>query len=434
MTPKRDVEVKACFSDPLLDVMNFLNEITFSFPDAISFAPGRPRESWFEVDRHVTGLAAFVDDAAQTRGISVDMVWQELGQYGRTNGAVTALLGSYLERDEGIRVAPDAIMVTVGAQEAMAIVLMGLFEAERDVLLVSDPTYVGITGLARLLGIRVVPVASGDGGLDPDAVDRAVMSTSKTHRVRALYDIPDFNNPLGTSLSIEARLALLDVCRRHGVLIIEDNPYGAYAYDHAPRPTLKALDTEATVIYIGSFSKTLFPGLRVGYLVADQRVTGTGETLARSLSRVKSLLTVNTSPLAQAMVAAALQRGGGSLERIVAPKRAACRAHRDAMLAALEARFGAMNGDVVWNRPSGGFFLTLTLPCDFGPEELRRGAAEHGVIVSPMRFFCLGQTRARQVRLAFSYTTPREIDAGIDRFAGYLQRLLTQAVAVDSAG
>jgi Aminotransferase class I and II len=165
-------------------------------------------------------------------------------------------------------------------------------------------------------------VPAGDHGLEPDAIERAIVEASRVGRVRALYDIPDFNNPLGTSLPLATRGEILRLCHRHQVLLIEDNAYGMFAYDHDRPPTMKALDVHQDVLYIGSFSKTLFPGLRLGYLVANQRVPTTGETLAAALSRVKSLLTVNTPPLIQAMAIAALSQTGGSLEPIVAPKRA----------------------------------------------------------------------------------------------------------------
>ena len=417
----RDIELKACLAEPLLNVMNFLNEVVAEFPSAISFAPGRPLDSLLGVEGHLDALRVYVEAAARAGDGDPATVWRDLGQYSRTIGMITEAVAAHLRLDEGIDVAPDAIIVTVGAQEAMAIVLAGLFDAREDILLASDPAYIGITGLARLLGIHVVPVPAADGGLEPDAVERAIAQASRTGRVRALYDIPDFNNPLGTSLPVATRLELLDLCRRHDVLMIEDNAYGMFAYDAARPPTMKSLDANGDVLYIGSFSKTLFPGLRLGYLVANQRVRSTGETLAVALSRVKSLLTVNTPPLLQAIAAGALLQAGGSLEPIVAPKRARYKQQRDAMLAALAERLGSGGHGVSWNSPAGGFFMTVTLPFEFGPAELRRCALEHGVIVCPMRFFCLGPGRTNQIRLSFSAVEPETINAGIERLAAFIR-------------
>jgi (S)-3,5-dihydroxyphenylglycine transaminase len=417
------LRLRRCFSDPLLDVGVFLNDVVARFPTAISFAPGRPHDETLDVEAHLGALGAYVVDEAKRLERDPAQVWRMLGQYSRTNGIVAESIATHLRLDERIGVEPDAILVTVGAQEAMAILLAGLFERRRDILLVSEPTYIGITGLARMLGIRTVPVDTGAAGLDPDAVDRAIrrLSGRGRMRVRALYDIPDFNNPLGTTLPLAQRMALLDVCRRHEVLLIEDNAYGMFAYDGDRLPTLKSLDRSGDVIYVGSFSKTLFPGLRAGYLVADQRLP-TGESLAGALARVKALTTVNTPPLMQAIVAAALRRTGGTLEPIVAPKRARYRLQRDAMLAALGDRFGSGEAGVSWNQPAGGFFLSVTLPFDFGRTELTRCVEDHGVIVSPMRFFCIGPGCRRQVRLAFSSADPETIARGIERFAGFVDR------------
>jgi (S)-3,5-dihydroxyphenylglycine transaminase len=425
----RRVELKACFDEPILDVMNFLNEVVTGFPEAISFAPGRPLESLCELERHEAAIERFVADVAQRECVDRARVRRRLGQYSRTNGLLQDLIARQLALDEQIHVDPSTIMVTVGAQEAMAIVLAGLFDAANDILLVSDPTYIGITGLARILGIRVVAVPAGNDGIDPDDVDLAIRRASRNGRVRALYDIPDFNNPLGTSLPVPRRVALLDVCRRHGVLMIEDNAYGMFAYDHPPLPTLKALDRDASVLYIGSFSKTLSPGLRIGYLVANQRVSSTGETLAQALSRVKSLVTVNTPPILQAVVGGLLLESGGSLEPIVAPKRARYREQRTALLTALSEEFAAFGSEITWTTPSGGFFLPLTLPFEFGSAELRRCVVDHGVIACPMRLFSLDYPRLNQVRFAFSYVDPPTIREGIARFARFVRLAVRDGTA-----
>lgn len=422
------IHLKACFADPRLDVMNFLNEIVLEYPAAISFAPGRPLETLFDVRSHVASIGDFVAASAARLGVDEEQVWRDLGQYNRTNGIIADLIARHLALDEGIVVPPDAIMVTVGAQEAMAVILAGLFDAPRDLLLVSDPTYIGITGLAQILGIRVVPVTADDRGLDPDAVDEAIAAASGDGNVRAVYDIPDFNNPLGTSLPLDRRHRLLDVCRNRGVLLIEDNPYGMFAYDGERPPTLKALDRDCTVIYVGSFSKTLFPSLRVGYLVADQR-TATGACLARELSRVKSLITVNTPTLSQAIAGQALLAHGGSLEPIVAPKRAQLRRNRDALLAALDREFEDLQGVVSWNRPSGGLFAHLTLPFAFGADQARCCAREHGVVVCPMQFFTLGHDRCRQIRLSFSCVDEIQIPQGVARLGRFVRETLTAGPA-----
>jgi (S)-3,5-dihydroxyphenylglycine transaminase len=431
-----DVVLKGCFADPLVEVMNFLNEVVLRYPDAISFAPGRPAEQHFDVAGSFGLAPRFAEHRARATGRTLDSVYKEMGQYGRTNGIVHDLIARQLEIDEGIRVAPEAIVVTAGCQEGMAILLAGLFEIGKDALLVSDPTYIGITGLARILGIDVVPVASGEDGLAPEAAARAIEETRRRGlRPRAIYDVPDFNNPLGTRMPVAARQELLELAHREGVLLFEDNPYGMFCYDGEPLPTLKALDQHGVVVYMGSFSKTLFPGLRVGYLVADQPVTGPAApaTLAQELSKVKSLTTVNTSPLLQAIAGGLLLENGGSLRGVVAERLPFYSGNRDAMLSALERAFaGGLAGEVTWNRPGGGFFLTVNLPFDFTDEDLEVSARDYGVVCCPMRFFSLTSGRERQVRLSFSYVTPEQIEQGVGRFARFVHDRVAVPAAVSS--
>ncbi|HYN20215.1 MAG TPA: PLP-dependent aminotransferase family protein [Thermoanaerobaculia bacterium] len=431
-----DVALRGCFDDPALEVMNFLNEVVLRYPQAISFAPGRPAERHFDVQGSLEQVPRFVEHRAAESGWPPAAVWNDLGQYNRTNGIINALIARQLELDEGIRVQPESIIVTVGCQEAMLLLLLGLFEPG-DALLVSDPTYIGITGLATVLGIPMIPIPTGERGLEPAAVAATIEEVRRSgRRPRAVYDIPDFNNPLGTRMSLEARRGLLQVAREHQVLIFEDNPYGMFSFDGEPLPTLKAMDKHRDVIYLGSFSKTLYPGLRAGYLVADQEVVsrdGRRTSLAAELSKIKSLTTVTSSPVAQAVAGALLLENGGSLRGLVRAKLPFYRANRDCMVASLDQELAGVEG-VQWNRPEGGFFLTLSLPFEFDDDCLQACARDFGVIVCPMSFFSLAGGREREVRLSFSYVTPEQIEEGIRRFARFvLNRIAAAAATAESA-
>jgi (S)-3,5-dihydroxyphenylglycine transaminase len=421
--PGRALELRSGLRQPLLDVMNFLNEITLRYPDAISFAPGRPHESLFSVREAVEAMDRFVRHRAVTRAVEVAAVMDELGQYHRTNGIINDLIARQLANDEGIEVTADDIMVTNGAQEAMLVLLLGLFDPTRDVLLCSDPAYIGITAPAAILGIEIVGVPSAPAGALPSAVAAAIAEVRRRGRVpRAFYDVPDFNNPLGTTMSASSRQALIDLAHDADMLLIEDNPYGMFRYEGERERTIKAYDALRTVVYIGSFAKTVLPGLRLGFLVADQRCAPDGHSLAVELSRVKSVTTVNTSPIAQAMLGGVLLDHDCSLRRYVEPRVAFYRANRDRMLAALERELGGSPpGAIRWNRPHGGFFLTLELPFAFDEDCCRVCAADHGVIVCPMSLFTLSSSRPDEVRLSFSYVTGEEIDVGIRRLAAFVK-------------
>jgi (S)-3,5-dihydroxyphenylglycine transaminase len=370
-------------------------------------------------------VAPYVAHRAVELGWSEGAVWNDLGQYNRTNGIINGLIARQLELDEGIHTDPESIVVTTGCQEGMVILLLALLDPATDVLLVSDPSYIGIPGLARMMGIPMQPVPTGEQGLDPARVAAAIEVVRRSgRRPRALYDVPDFNNPLGTRMPMAARRELLALARANDLLIFEDNPYGMFSYDGAPLPTLKSLDEHGVVLYMGSFSKSLYPGLRLGFLVAGQEVVAPGgarTTLATELSKVKSLTTVTTPPLLQAIVGGILLETGGSLAPLMAEKLPFYRANRDRMVASLDAELGDLAPAVRWNRPEGGFFLTVDLPFEFGETHLRACAREHGVIVCPMSFFALTPGRERQVRLSFSYVSGEQIEEGVRRFARFVR-------------
>jgi (S)-3,5-dihydroxyphenylglycine transaminase len=414
----------ATLQDPNLDVMNFLNEVTLWYPSAISFAPGRPIEQFFDVQASLAYISAYAQHEVQHTGQSSTTMLNRLGQYQKTNGIINDLLCQFLANDEHIQTTPDAVMLTDGCQEGMTILLAGLFERDRDVLLVIDPTYTGIIGIASVLGVTLYPVPGDWSGINVDQLERAIEDIREQGKnPRALYVTPDFNNPLGTSMSIDDRQRLLALAAEHQMLIFEDNAYGMFAYDGAPLPTLKSLDREGVVIYLGTFSKILFPALRLGFLVADQVVESSGQEgthyLAGELSKVKSFTTVSTSGLLQAIAGGVLLETGCSLRKRVQEKTAFYRANRDMMLACLEETFGQdpiLAERVIWNHPQGGFFLSVSLPFAFTKERMQACAEEYGVICCPMSFFSLLGGCQQQVRLSFSYVTGDAIKKGVFQF------------------
>ncbi|CAM2010001.1 aminotransferase-like domain-containing protein [Acanthopleuribacter pedis] len=417
--------------DPQLAVMNFLNEVKLRYPEAISFSAGRPAEDFFDVPATLAAVNRFVSDEAAARNCTPDAVYRDLGQYGRTNGMIGHHLAKHLAKDEQIHVDPEHIVVTNGCQEAMALVLITLLRGPDDVLLTADPTYIGITGLAALLGITVAPVRCGEDGLDLDdlaATTRRLRAQGK--QPRAVYVIPDYNNPLGSEMTHRRRRDLLACSETLDLLILEDNPYGMFCYDGEPLPTLKSMDRQHRVIYLGTFSKTLFPSLRIGYLVSDAMVSsraGTALCLTQNLSMVKSLTSVNTSPLNQAMVAGVLLECDHALRDRVAPARDFYRTNRDCMLAALAQHIPAhdsLREQVQWNQPRGGFFMRMTLPFPCDESWLQACAAEAGVIVVPMAYFALAPGHENQIRLSFCSNTPDEIERGIAALVAFIRATL----------
>ncbi|MBY8889063.1 PLP-dependent aminotransferase family protein [Streptomyces sp. PTM05] len=423
-------QLHSSLSDPLLDVMNFLNEVTSRHPEAISFGPGRPYDGFFEVDRIGDYLTAYTRYLETDLGRTPEEVRTALFQYGRTNGQINDLVARTLANDEDIHVDPAHVVVTVGCQEAMLLVLRALVTGPDDVVLVTDPGYVGITGAARLLDAETVPVPEDEAGLDPDALLAAVREVrARGKQPRAVYVIPDFANPSGTSMPVDRRRRLLELAAEEDLLLLEDNPYGFFSRTGEHRPTLKSLDTRHRVVHFGSFAKTCFPGARVGYVIADQPVvtaSGARTVLADELSKIKSMVTVNTPALAQAVIGGMLVSYDCRLREADKDLVDFYRGNMEALLAALDRHLPQDRWPVRWNVPDGGFFLSLTVPFDADDAFLRESAGDHGVIWTPMRYFHLGSGGERQIRLSASYLTPHEIDEGVRRLAGHVIERLTQ--------
>lgn len=342
-------------------------------------------------------------------------------QYGTTKGIICDLIARHLAEDENIQADPESVVVTVGFQEAVFLVLRALRASERDVLLAPTPTYVGLTGAALLTDTPVWPVRSTGDGIDLDDLERQLeRAREQGLRVRACYVTPDFANPTGISMDLPARRRLLEIAAAHGILLLEDNAYGLLGRDRLP--TLKSLDRSASVVYLGSFAKTGMPGARVGYVVADQQVAG-GGLLADELSKLKGMLTVNTSPIAQAVVAGKLLRNGFSLARANARETAIYQRNLRLTLGELTQRLAGLPG-VTWNAPTGGFFITVTVPFVVDDDLLEHAARDHGVLFTPMHHFYGGKDGFHQLRLSISLLTPHLIEEGVSRLAGLVTACL----------
>jgi DNA-binding transcriptional MocR family regulator len=413
-------------AEPALESMNFLNEVASRYPKAVSFASGRPLEEFFDVALIHGYLDTYCRYLRDELGYDEAAVSRTLFQYGRTKGIVHQLIARELAADEEITVDPEAIVVTVGAQEAMFITVRALRADERDILLAVSPTYVGLTGAARLADLPVWPVAGGSFGVDLDDLSRQVSRARQAGlRPRGCYLMPDFANPSGVSVPVSLRHELLALAAAEDILLLEDNPYGMF-HDGTHLPTLKALDTRHQVIYLGTFAKTGFPGARVGFVVADQRVAAGDERislLADELSKIKSMVTVNTSAVAQAVVGGKLLQHSYSLAAANRRETAAYLRNLRQLGDGLSNRFPAVNGSpapVTWNSPTGGFFVVVTLPFPADDELLERCAREYGVLWTPMSHFYSDGGGRYQVRLACSQLTPGLIETGLDRFAAFV--------------
>jgi len=427
-TVLRLADLHGSLADPLLDAMTFLNEVIARFPDAISFAPGRPYEGYFDVDQVHELYDAYLGYLREECGMDESQVRTAVFQYGRTKGTIHGLLARTLARDEDIRVDPDSLVLTVGAQEGMILALRALFADPRDVLLVSSPCYIGITGAARTLDIEYVPVAEGPDGVPTAAAlhEAAEAVRARGGRPRAFYVVPDFANPSGSSMPLPDRERLLEMAAAEDLLVIEDNPYGFLALDLAARPTLKSMDRDGRVVYIGSFAKTCFPGARLGYVVADQPVEypdGRRVLLADELAKIKSMVTVNTPSLSQAVIGGILLRHGGSLRRANADAIRFYAENMRTLLSELDRVFPAdlrARHGIEWNRPEGGFFAVVKVPFHADDAAVVQCAERHGVLWTPMNGFYPQGGGERRLRLSCSVLDPELIAEGVERLAAFV--------------
>jgi (S)-3,5-dihydroxyphenylglycine transaminase len=424
----RREDLLPALDDPALAAINFLNEVIDRYPQAISFAPGAPADELLQGIDVAACLERYRSYLASDRGLDEAQVRRHLFQYGPAGGQINALLAAALQVDEGIAVDPRAVVVTVGAQEAMLLALRVLCPAPTDVVAVVNPSFVGLVGAARVLGVPTVPVDDVGAGPDLDALVAACVAARREgRRVRALYVAPDHANPSGSRMDLAARQRLLALADAHDFLVLEDNAYGFTAEWDGRLPTLKALDRGGRVVHIGTCAKICLPGVRIGFVVADQPVLaadGRRRLLADELTAVKSMVTVNTSPICQAIVGGMLLQHGGSLAALARPKGEHYRRHLAHLLAALDKHLPEPERaalGVRFNRPEGGFFVRVRVPVEADEALLDWSAREHGVLWTPMRSFHLDGQGTHELRLSASYLTAARIDEGVARLARFLR-------------
>ena len=309
---------------------------------------------------------------------------------------------------EGVRSVPDDVIVTVGSQQALDLITR-VFVDPGDIVLTEAPTYVTAINTFAAFQADIRHVSMDDEGVDADELDRALTEAAKAGRtVKFFYTIPNFQNPAGITMSAERRARVMEVCERHDVLIVEDNPYGLLRYDGEPQPTLYS-QGEGNVIYLGSLSKTLSPGLRIGWALAPSAVRAklvlAAESAMLSHSTFNQLVVrryLNTFPWREQIK---------TFNSMYSER-------RDALLGALNTM---MPDGCTWTRPEGGFFVWATLPEGIDAKAMLPRAVNHRVAYVPgTGFFADGRGRD-SMRLSFCYPTPEQIREGVRRLVGAIE-------------
>nr|WP_269807925.1 PLP-dependent aminotransferase family protein [Pseudomonas agronomica] len=396
-----------------------MNSIAQENPGAISLASGRPDDQQCDPALIDRGLAQYKQHVAGTEQSLATL----LCQYGKTSGIINGILATHLRVDEQIDVSnPENIVVCMGFQEACTLTLLSIFEGG-GVLLVPDPVFSGITGIAKLLGIKIIPVPMAT-FLDPLALRNVVEALeARGEKTKALYVIPDFSNPTADSLSYHGRRAMLALASEKDFFILEDTAYRYFRYEGDAIASMKSIDS-SRVFLLGSFAKSIFPGLRMGYVVAPE---GAEVSFSSRLCKAKSLITVNTPALCQAVAAGLLIENDYSLKGLNQTRALSYIKKRNHMLECLEREFPpkvGTQGTISWNHPAGGFFINMQLPFAFRYCDMRECAKQFKVIVFPTCLFSLTDEATHQVRLSFSNATASDVTQAIRRFRAYVESRL----------
>lgn len=362
-------------------------------PEVVSLAGGMPYLEGLPLDT----ISETVQRVIATQGLSAL-------QYGSGQGH-EALREQILDvmRLEGIDAHPDDVVVTTGSQQALDLVTR-IFVDPGDVIVAEAPSYVGALGVFRSYEADVVHVPMDEAGLIPEALDACLTELRAAgRRVKLLYTIPTFHNPGGVTLPLERRARVLEIARSHGVLLVEDNPYGLLGFSGDPVPAIRSLDEDG-VVYLGSFSKTFAPGFRVGWVVAPHAVR---EKLVLA-SESAILCPSNASQMA---ISAYLSTSDWKAQ--IKAFQVMYRERRDAMVSSLAEHLP----DASWTVPDGGFYTWVRLPEGLDSKSMLPRAVTGRVAYVPGTAFFADGTGADHVRLSYCYPTPERIREGVRRLA-----------------
>ena len=377
-------------SSPVRELLALLDR-----PEVVSFAGGLPAPELFDLDGVRAAYEQVLWGSHARRAL----------QYAPTEGdrELRARVAARMTA-RGLLTSVDDLLVTSGSQQALGLAATALLDPGA-VVLVEDPTYLAALQCFQLAGARVVPVPTDAQGIHPAALADAV----ERERPALLYLVPTFANPTGRTMPADRRAEIVELTARHGVWVVEDDPYGELRYRGAPVLPLAAQPgADDHVLHMGSFSKIAAPGLRLGWLRAPAR-------LLPALTVAKQAADLHTSTVDQA--AAAAWFAAADVAAHVAGLRAAYRERRDTLVEALPA---VLPPGSTWTDPDGGMFVWVRLPGSADTAELLHRALAHDVAFVPGAAFYAGTPDRATLRLSFTSNTPARIAEGMRRLGAVL--------------
>ncbi|MCL4462945.1 MAG: PLP-dependent aminotransferase family protein [Firmicutes bacterium] len=373
-------------------------------PDVMSFAGGFPSAEFFPMGKIAEVMRELIDEEGKSAL-----------QYGPTEGNLE--LRKYLAEKmtgEGMPSGVDNLLITNGSQQGMDL-LAKVFVNPGDLVIVEEPGYVGGLGaIHNYQGDRLAIPLDAEGIRTDLLAVRLRKMQMEGRTPKFAYLVPNFQNPTGISMSLERRIKMLELAREYNFIIIEDNPYGEIRFEGEPVRSIKSMDTEGRVIYLGSFSKTFIPGIRVGWIVAE-------ETLIQKIACAKQATDLCSNSLGQRM--ACRFAASGYIEQHVSSLISLYKAKRDLMLSCFEQYFPQ---GVTWTRPEGGFFVWVTLPEGMSAREVLLKAVERKVAYVDGAGFFVNSNGKNTARFAFSEASEEKIARGMK----ILGELMHQEMAV----
>jgi 2-aminoadipate transaminase len=367
-------------------------------PEVISFAGGLPDPNAFPVSE-VAEIATYILERDGANAL----------QYSPTEGdpRLKDELIAHHEREDGITLSPENVVITVASQQGLDLIGK-IFIDRNDPVIVGLPTYVGGLGAFRSYGADMIGVPLDDDGMRMDILRRELEKLRKKGtKPKFIYVVPDFQNPAGITMSEARRMELIELARSYDVLIVEDSPYKELRYEGETLPSVFSLEADGQVIGLHTFSKILFPGMRLGWVIAD-------EAIIQKLVIAKQSTDLCTPAFTQAIVAEFASRG--LLNEVIENVKKIYREKREVMLEALDEHMPDLPG-LKWTRPQGGLFLWLSLPEHMDADELFYEAIERNVaFVIGSAFHCNDEGK-NTMRLNFSFPTKEDIVEGVRRLS-----------------
>ena len=368
--------------------------------DIISFGGGMPDPVTFPKG----DIKEIIDDVIENSS-------DQALQYGNTAGLdeLRTELKKFVKRKEDIETDESRIIVTAGSQQGLY-AIGRIFVDSGDPVITESPTYVGAVSAFNANAARMIQVEMDENGIITDKVETKISELkAKGDAPKFIYVIPNFQNPTGVTMSLERRKHLVDIAEDNNIPIVEDNPYGELRYSGTKIPSIKSLDRNGNVIYMGSFSKIMAPGLRLGYIISSEEVSNT-------VNLLKQALDLSTNTLSQFIAYEYLKRN--IIDQQVPKSIKLYREKKDVMLSALEENFSEVG---TWTKPEGGMFVWATTKADINTSKMLMRAVKKGVIYVSGPAFTADNSHTRSMRLNFTFPENEKLIEGIKRLSGVVR-------------